>query len=184
MLRIDGNGPRETIARRLVLGKLAQLKVGHVTIVDGIESWSFGEAEEEAMFKATILVTNSAFYSDIAFGGSVGAGESYMQAHWRCSDLVSLVRILLRNRHVLEGMETGLARLTRPLQKLFHWVNRNTREGARRNISAHYDPDTVKIKRICCALQVKFGSTPSVDRSACLPGTGKARDKSLTLNPP
>ncbi len=25
------------------------------------------------------------------------------------------------------------------MQKLFHWVNRNTREGARRNISAHYD---------------------------------------------
>jgi cyclopropane-fatty-acyl-phospholipid synthase len=36
-------------------------------------------------------------------------------------------------------MEKGIARLTEPLQKLFHWVNRNTHEGARRNISAHYD---------------------------------------------
>ena len=49
------------------------------------------------------------------------------------------MRLLLRNRQVLENMEGGAASLTRPLQKLFHWVNRNTREGARRNISAHYD---------------------------------------------
>jgi cyclopropane-fatty-acyl-phospholipid synthase len=36
-------------------------------------------------------------------------------------------------------METGAARLTRPLQQLFHRINRNTRDGARRNIAAHYD---------------------------------------------
>jgi cyclopropane-fatty-acyl-phospholipid synthase len=36
-------------------------------------------------------------------------------------------------------MEGGAARFTIPLQKLFHWVNRNTHEGARRNIAAHYD---------------------------------------------
>ena len=129
----------DLLARRLVLNKLAQVKVGHIVVQDGVDSWSFGEAEDEALLKASILVTDSAFYSDIAFGGSVGAGESFMQGHWKCFDLVSLVRILLRNRHVLEGMESGLARLTKPLQKLFHWVNRNTREGARRNIAAHYD---------------------------------------------
>jgi cyclopropane-fatty-acyl-phospholipid synthase len=36
-------------------------------------------------------------------------------------------------------MERGIARLTEPLQKLFHRINRNSHEGARRNISAHYD---------------------------------------------
>ena len=36
-------------------------------------------------------------------------------------------------------MEGGAARFTAPLQRLFHWVNRNTHEGARRNIAAHYD---------------------------------------------
>ena len=30
------------------------------------------------------------------------------------------------------------ARFTAPLAKLFHWVNRNTRDGSRRNIAAHY----------------------------------------------
>jgi cyclopropane-fatty-acyl-phospholipid synthase len=40
---------------------------------------------------------------------------------------------------VLDGMERGLARLTVPVQKGLHWLNRNTRGGSRRNISAHYD---------------------------------------------
>jgi cyclopropane-fatty-acyl-phospholipid synthase len=62
-----------------------------------------------------------------------------MHGFWECDDLVALVRILLRNREVLDGMEGGLARVTAPLQKLFHWLNRNSRVGARRNIAAHYD---------------------------------------------
>jgi cyclopropane-fatty-acyl-phospholipid synthase len=37
------------------------------------------------------------------------------------------------------GMDTGAAVFTRPIQKLFHWFNRNTRNGSKRNISAHYD---------------------------------------------
>ncbi len=52
------------------------------------------------------------FYSDIAFGGSIGAGEAYMQGYWSVNDLTALVRILLLNREVLDGMESGLARLT------------------------------------------------------------------------
>jgi len=62
-----------------------------------------------------------------------------MQGFWDCDDLVTLIRLLLRNRDVLDSMEGGTARFTAPLQKLFAWVNRNTHEGARRNISAHYD---------------------------------------------
>jgi cyclopropane-fatty-acyl-phospholipid synthase len=62
-----------------------------------------------------------------------------MQGAWDCDDLVSLMRIMARNRDLVDGMERGLARLSRPLQKFFHWVNRNTRRGAERNIAAHYD---------------------------------------------
>ena len=62
-----------------------------------------------------------------------------MRGAWDCDDLVGLVRILLRNRHVLDRMDSGLASLAKPLRLLAHWVNRNTRTGARRNISAHYD---------------------------------------------
>ena len=132
-------GVLDALAKRLVLKQLAKLECGSLALADGEERFSFGEDESTAKMAAGIRVEDGSFYGDIAFGGSVGAGEAYMRGAWQCDDLVSLVRILLRNRHVLQGMERGAARLTRPLQKLFHRVNRNTRTGARRNIAAHYD---------------------------------------------
>jgi cyclopropane-fatty-acyl-phospholipid synthase len=132
-------GLLEGLARRLVLRQLGRIADGCLVLSDGGKVHRFGQAEEAAELKAHIHVNDPTFYGDIAFGGSIGAGEAYMRGAWDCDDLVSLVRLLLRNRPVLDQMEKGAARLTRPLQKLFHWVNRNTRAGARRNIAAHYD---------------------------------------------
>ena len=49
------------------------------------------------------------------------------------------MRILLRNRDVIDEMDSGVAIMSTPLRKVFHWLNRNTRKGSRRNIAAHYD---------------------------------------------
>ena len=129
----------DNFARRMVIKQLGRLKVGSLQLIEAGSSLSFGEAAVDAELSSKIEVIDPAFYSDLAFGGSIGAGEAYMRGCWQCEDLVSLVRILLRNRDVLDNMETGTAWLTLALQRFFHWINRNTREGARRNISAHYD---------------------------------------------
>jgi cyclopropane-fatty-acyl-phospholipid synthase len=62
-----------------------------------------------------------------------------MLGYWHCDDLTGLIRLLVVNRNVLENLGGGLARLANPLRKALHWINRNTKSGARRNISAHYD---------------------------------------------
>ena len=131
-------GALDNLARRMVLKQLGNLKTGSLELVEGEATITFGETKGSELC-ARIEVIEGSFYSDIAFGGSVGAGESYMRGSWQCDDLVSVVRILLRNRDVLDNMEKGTAWLTRSLQRFFHWINRNTREGARRNIAAHYD---------------------------------------------
>jgi len=129
----------DRVARGLVLRQLERLERGSLSLRDGAATLSFGEPRSTASLCADIEVLDSSFYRDVAFGGTIGAGESYMQGTWRSDDLVKLVRVLLRNRRVLEDMDKGSSRLTRPLQNLFHKLNRNTREGSRRNISAHYD---------------------------------------------
>lgn len=126
------------LARRSVLRQLEKLDSGSLRLTDGAQEFHFGPGNGTGV-SAHIRVEDPRFYSEIAFGGSIGGGEAYMHGYWNCDDLVGVVRLLLQNRHVLDGMEKGIARLTEPLQKLFHWVNRNTHEGARRNISAHYD---------------------------------------------
>jgi len=132
-------GILDGVARRLVLNQLSRLETGCVQLVEDGFDITFGQPRGEAELFARIDVLDSSFYADIAFAGSIGAGEAYMRGAWQCEDLVSLVRILLRNRDVLDGMEKGSAWLITSIQRLAHWINRNTRAGARRNISAHYD---------------------------------------------
>ncbi|MEJ8568656.1 cyclopropane-fatty-acyl-phospholipid synthase family protein [Elongatibacter sediminis] len=128
------------LARRAVLKQLRGLKRGALVLSDGGHKHRFGSAEEiGGTAPVRIEVRDPRFWSDIAFGGSIGAGEAWMHGYWTCSDLVALVRLVLRNREVLDGMESGTARLSAPLQKWFHRTNRNSHQGARRNIAAHYD---------------------------------------------
>ncbi len=122
------------LGRRLVLAKLAGLRHGRLELAEAGQSWRFGQGDG-----VRIEVRDPAFWAAVAFGGSVGAGEAYMDGLWDCDDLTGLTRLLLRNRAVLDGMEQGLARLSAPLRGLLHRMNRNTRAGSRRNIAAHYD---------------------------------------------
>jgi len=129
--------PLGALARRLVFARVATLSAGLLRIREGHEVHEFGARSTGV--DATITVLDPAFYAEIAFGGSVGAGESYMLGHWQADDLTALMRLLLRNRHALDAMETGLALISGPLRVAAHWLHRNTRSGSRRNISAHYD---------------------------------------------
>ena len=129
----------DALARRAVRARLESLRVGQIVLSENSQHESFGELTDELPLTAQITVRDPRFYSEVAFGGSIGAGEAFIQGYWSCDELTTLVRILLRNRDVLLGMDTGAAVFMRPIQKLFHWFNRNTRNGSKRNISAHYD---------------------------------------------
>ena len=133
----------DTLARRALQSRLGNLRHGEIILHDGNEEFRFGQVTTQCALSVSIQVRHPGFYSDIAFGGSIGAGEAYMADYWSCSDLTALVRILLCNREVLDGMEGGLASLTAPIQKALHWFNRNSQIGSRRNIAAHYDLDNL-----------------------------------------
>ncbi len=126
-----------TIARRLVLGKLQELQEGCLILVEDGEEMAFGA--EGAQPSARVEVLDSRFYGKLAFGGTVGAGESYMAGHWRAEDLTALVRLLVRNRDCMNNLEGGAARLAMAALRIYHRLRRNTAEGSQRNIGAHYD---------------------------------------------
>ncbi len=124
-----------TVARNLVLARLAGLEQGTLILAEDGQELRFGHGQPEL----AVQVRKPDFWPAVALGGSVGAGEAYMAGHWECDDLTGLVRLLLRNRAVLDGMEGGLARLSAPLRLIMHRLRRNSRAGSRRNIAAHYD---------------------------------------------
>ena len=130
-----------SILRGLVDGRLGRIRGGRLTIEDSSGLRALGALDGDPdPIEAVIRVRDDrAFYRAVAFGGSVGAGESYMDGAWESDDLTAVIRLLARNRDVLNGVEGGLARLSAPLRKLYHVARENTPGGSRRNIAAHYD---------------------------------------------
>jgi len=127
------------LGRKLLLAQLAKLQHGSLRFIEAGVEHHFGKRTPECDLAATVHVEHPQFFADVAFGGTVGAGEAYIRGLWRCDDLTSLVRIFLRNRELMNGMDSRWALLSRPFLKLFHALNRNSREGSARNITAHYD---------------------------------------------
>lgn len=125
--------------RNALLGQLKHLKHGEIAVVENGQVHRFGQHTPECSMSATVDVVHPQFWADAAFGGTTGAGEAYIQGHWRSDDLVSLIRIMVLNREIMQNMEGGLAFLTSPLRRIFHWMNRNSKDGSRKNIAAHYD---------------------------------------------
>jgi cyclopropane-fatty-acyl-phospholipid synthase len=127
------------LGRKLLLGQLAKLQHGSVRIVEPQGDHRFGKRTSDCDLAVTVHVDNAQFFADVAFGGTVGAGEAYIRGLWRCDDLTALVRIFVRNRDLMNGMDGRWAIFTKPFLKAFHALNRNSKEGSARNISAHYD---------------------------------------------
>ena len=72
------------IARKAVHARLSRLTHGRLRLRDGGETHAFGNGDG---IESSITVLDPAFYADVALGGSVGAGESYVQGRWRSDDL-------------------------------------------------------------------------------------------------
>ena len=127
------------IARKAVLALLNKLKQGRITIIEDNQRTPFGQKSNTSSLQADVTVHHSQFYSRILFGGSMGAAEAYMEQLWSTDDLTAVMRILALNQQAFADMEKGLARLTAPFYKFYHFARKNTKGGSRKNILAHYD---------------------------------------------
>ena len=123
--------------RKRVLMRLVGLKQAGLTIRDPVGTTRLGQPGAE--LQAEVIVHDMRFWRLLATGGSVGAAEAYMAGLWDTSDPVAVVRVLARNRNVLPELERGGARIANVLLGFWHAYNRNSLNGSRRNISAHYD---------------------------------------------
>ena len=121
-----------------LLKKMDLLQDGTLTLHEQGESRVLGLDKTSPQF-GNLHITNDAFYTKIALGGSVGAAESYMDGDWHSEQLVDVMRLLIRNRDLLDSMESGTASVTSWAMKAAHLFRKNTKSGSRKNIAAHYD---------------------------------------------
>ncbi|MGE3273723.1 MAG: class I SAM-dependent methyltransferase [Vicinamibacterales bacterium] len=125
------------VVRRRLERALADWRVGRLTIhlPDGAVLAGGAEAAEP---QATVWIRCPAFFRRLAFGGDLGAGESFMDGDWHADDLPRLIELVLRNEAVL-SFDSPLTTLANLVNDWRHRQRANTRKGSRRNIEAHYD---------------------------------------------
>ena len=91
--------------RNRLIETMRGLQGGTMVLHDALGSATVGMPNGHEPLLIHVSVHSPEFYRQVAMNGSVGAGEAYMEGHWTCSDLVALVRLLVRNRDLLDGME-------------------------------------------------------------------------------
>ncbi len=129
-------GLLDGMVRKIVQKKLAKLQGPLIEIQDPAGTWYAGHGEKTSI---TINIKDMNFYKQIIFAGSKGAAAAYRDGLWTCNDLTALLRIMIRNIQLLDGFETGAAKIVNVFNAAIHWARNNTRRGSKKNIHAHYD---------------------------------------------
>jgi len=127
---------RDGVARAGVGAVLDRVTHGRIDVVEGVRERSYGPAD--AGLRATVTINDPAAWRD-PLRGSVGLGEGYVEGRWETDDLVALIQIAARELRGMDGVRGAVARPRALWHRLRGLVPENTRPGARRNISAHYD---------------------------------------------
>ncbi len=138
-VQLNESAPRLPRDRRLRLGlRFARLiKAGTLTMVlpDGSLHRFEGEAPGPT---ATLIVRDARMVAKVAFGGSLGLSEAYMDGLWDSPDVTEVLRLGTANEMAFDEMLRGKS-WARFASWAMHKMRGNTRKGARRNIAEHYD---------------------------------------------
>jgi cyclopropane-fatty-acyl-phospholipid synthase len=123
-------------AKKSFFRSLQNLRCGFLEIVCPEETYSFGDPT--AALRGMAVVHDQQFFVRAVLGADIGIGESYMAGDWSSPDLVSLVRVCVRNLRLLDR-STWCSRLHAWAAGFRHRLRSNTVKGSRQNIGAHYD---------------------------------------------
>ncbi len=124
-------------AKGIFLGTLENLRGGHLELVCPDQTYGFGDPG--APLRAMAVIHDERFFWRALLGADIGIGESYMDGDWTSPDLVSLVRLAVRNLRLFDARNAMLSGLRQLAGRMRHRLRSNSLWGSRQNIRAHYD---------------------------------------------
>ncbi len=143
---VDLNGSNVEAALRdlprrfaFVLRNITRMQKGSVEVtVPGGKTFKYSAPQPGPHGVATLH--NWGLVRRVITGGSLGAAESYIEGEWDSPDVTGFLELFLVNAGG-HGADNFFKRnaLVNLVTSLRHWMNRNSKKGSKRNISAHYD---------------------------------------------
>jgi cyclopropane-fatty-acyl-phospholipid synthase len=127
-----------SLAERIVGGAARRIRFGQLVVVlpDGRRE-TFGDPATTR--RAEIHVHDMDALARMLLHGETGAGEAYMDGQWSSPDLEALIELAALNRSALSLNQGWWRNLLGVPRRLGHLGRSNTKDQARKNISAHYD---------------------------------------------
>jgi len=127
----------DQFSKKVLVSILGKMQQACLLLVDQQQEVILGNPL--ASLKGKIVIKNSKTYRKILFGGSIAAGESYIQGWWSSPDLTKVIQVLGREQGIQDEIEKRIAKVMAIPSWIYHKANKNTRSGSKKNIVAHYD---------------------------------------------
>lgn len=87
---------------------------------------------------ADIQIHSYDFIGGVIRNGDIGVADGFLDGHWSSTDVTRFLELFCHNAQIIHDRidSNPIARL---VLRVRHWLNRNTKFQAQRNIAAHYD---------------------------------------------
>lgn len=125
--------------RTIVHNIFSAFDYGQLEVVEGQESIYFPATAVNEKLTGKIHIHDLSVYRDFVKGGSIGAAEAFLEGKWSSPQLTNVIRIFAKAQQATDTLEAKKSWKNKVKNVLYHWQNRNTQSGAKRNILAHYD---------------------------------------------
>jgi cyclopropane-fatty-acyl-phospholipid synthase len=127
------------LSKSVFLNGLEHLRGGSLRLSAG-RAYRFGDPGGD--LHAAMVIDNERFFTRELAARDIGIGESYMDGDWTSPDLVTLIRLMLRNLSRVESAG-GPLNMVCTITAMFGLAARRLRDnsvrGSRRHIGRHYD---------------------------------------------
>ena len=117
------------VARRMARGRL------DFVLPDGRRFRAEGRAPGPV---AELHIDNPDIFARLIREGDLGFCEAYLEGWWSTPDLQAFMDLVHAGNDEMYDGFPGMG-LVRAFERLRHWLRRNSRDQARRNIAHHYD---------------------------------------------
>ena len=87
---------------------------------------------------AEIVVHDTDVFARLIREGDLGFSEAYLEGGWSTPDLQAFMDVIHADNDDVYKSFGGM-QIVRMWERLRHWMNRNTRDQAKKNVSHHYD---------------------------------------------
>lgn len=126
-------------AANTILTMLNRVEGGQLSLrLPDAQQRTFGRTSGDSKMPVSMDIKQWQVFDDVLKNGDIGFAEAFIRRDWDTEDLPAALEFVVANRTRLEQAVYG-SLAGRLFNRVRHLLNRNTRNGAKRNIHAHYD---------------------------------------------